>query len=223
MMPAGLHIRKPFAASFAALLLVSAYLGLSTSKIPQYGQSDKGLLFITFLLLTITFYWAVELPRRRCIHLTLLVCTAGLGIGSEVLQGLLPNGRDFDPYDILANVVGSGSALLLCSWYHKRMLERRRKNKHYDIVPGEQGDLGDEERDVELGDGPGLGAQERGTISAEHTNRQPTTGGAANTNVTEELDNWDENEEDWEEEGAEGARVTAGAGAEEEPARKRTD
>ena len=103
------------------------------------------------------------------------------------------------------------------------MLERRRKNKHYDIVPGEEGDVGDDERDIELGEGPGLSAQESGTISAEHTNGQPTTGGAAKTNVTEELDNWDENEEDWEEEGAEGARVTAGAGAEEEPAKKRTD
>lgn len=36
------------------LLLVSAYLGLSTQKIPQYGQSDKGLHFIAFFLLTVS-------------------------------------------------------------------------------------------------------------------------------------------------------------------------
>ncbi|KAI7050972.1 hypothetical protein KC352_g45716, partial [Hortaea werneckii] len=97
------QIRQPFAASFALLILASAYLGLSTQKIPQYGQSDKGLHFVTFFLLTLTFYWIIETSRRRVVHLTLLVCTAGLGIGSEFVQAFLPNGRDFDPYDILAN------------------------------------------------------------------------------------------------------------------------
>ncbi|KAI7602447.1 hypothetical protein KC319_g22294, partial [Hortaea werneckii] len=167
------QIRQPFAASFALLILASAYLGLSTQKIPQYGQSDKGLHFVTFFLLTLTFYWIIETSRRRVVHLTLLVCTAGLGIGSEFVQAFLPNGRDFDPYDILANVVGSGLALGLCSWYHKRMLERRRKNKHYDIVPGEDGELEGEEgreRDVELGEGVGAGhnlqEQETGTVPA---------------------------------------------------------
>lgn len=40
-------------ASFAVLVLASAYLGLSTQKLPQYGQSDKGLHLITFFLLTV--------------------------------------------------------------------------------------------------------------------------------------------------------------------------
>ena len=102
------------------------------------------------------------------------------------MQALLPNGREFDPYDILANVLGSGLALLLSSWYHKRMLERRRANKHYDIVPGEE--LGE---DVELGEG--IGAQETGVISAASSNEPHTK------TVTEELDNWDENAEDWDE------------------------
>lgn len=70
------------------------------------------------------------------------------------------------------------------------MLERRRKNKHYDIVPGDEGDLDDGERDVELGR---VGEQETGVVGAGQT-------GAGATNVTEELDNWDENAEDWEEE-----------------------
>lgn len=60
------------------------------------------------------------------------------------------NGRTFDPYDILSNIVGSVTALALCSWYHKRMLERKRLAKHYRVVPGDDGDGG---RDVELGDG----------------------------------------------------------------------
>lgn len=138
-------------------------------------------------------------------HITLLICTAGLGIGSEVVQGLLPNGRNFDPFDILANVVGSALALLMCSWYHRRMLERRRKNKHYDIVPGEDDNSADQdiggERDVELGEGLGhsLNEQEVGSVPADANGQAGAEATQSKvTNVTEELDNWDENEEDWE-------------------------
>jgi len=196
-----IQVRKPFAAAFAILLLAAAYLGLSTQKIPQYGHSDKGLHFVTFFILTIAFYWILETSRRRLIHLTLIVCTAGLAIGSEFAQSVLPNGRNFDPYDIVANVVGSTLALLLCSWYHKRMLERRRKNKHYDVVPGdEEFELdADAERDVELGHALSTGQQESGVTDAA------TSAAAAKaTDVTEELDNWDENAEDWEEEADDG-------------------
>lgn len=98
--------------------------------------------------------------------------------------------------------MGSTLALLLSSWYHKRMLERRRKNKHYDIVPGDddvEGGEADGERDLELGEGvgasaaAGLGDQETGTVQAG-------AGAEQHTNVTEELNTWDENAEDWEEE-----------------------
>jgi hypothetical protein len=132
-----------------------------------------------------------------------------------VVQGLLPNDRDFDPYDILANVVGSGIAIFLSSWYHRRMLERKRKNKHYDIVPGEE--LGEEdhtaERDVELGV---VGHQETGVVHAD----SQAGAGAGKVDVTEELDNWDENAEDWEEEAVE--PVKAGSG-DVEDAKKRAD
>ena len=136
------------------------------------------------------------------IHGIWVVALFSQDLGSEIVQGLLPvrplgpiprqptgnpltqlqNGRDFDPYDILANVVGSLIALFACSWYHKRMLERRRAARNYHIVPGE-------EQDVELGD-------------ASVSNTQQETGvlhSAETTNVTQELDNWDENAEDWEE------------------------
>jgi len=41
-------------AAFVALCLIAAYLGLTPNKIPQYGQSDKGLHFVTFFLLTVS-------------------------------------------------------------------------------------------------------------------------------------------------------------------------
>jgi hypothetical protein len=84
------------------------------------------------------------------------------------------------------------------------MLERRRRNKHYDVVPGDEG-LEDEmdgdagERDLELGEGVGgsHSTQETGRIEAEG---QQAGEGAKRSTVTEELDNWDENVEDeWEE------------------------
>lgn len=135
------------------------------------------------------FYWIIDTNRRRTLNLTIVVCTLFLGIGSEFLQGFLPNGREFDLYDIVANIVGSLGALGLCSWYHKRMTERRRRGRRYDAVPGEDVD------DLELGEG-GIAAvddgQEEG-ITSVAANERTTT-------LEQEVDNWDENAVDaWDE------------------------
>lgn len=98
------------------------------------------------------------------------------------------------------------------------MLERKRKNKHYDIVPGDEIPENDEERDVELGD-VSAGAQETGVVRSEQAGAGAS---AASVDVTRELDEWDENAEDWEEEGVEGAKVVAGVSGEDD-AKKRTD
>lgn len=176
---------------------------------------------MTFFLLTLAFYWIVDTNRRRTLNLTLVVCTLCLGCGSEFLQALLPNGRDFDVYDVVANIVGSLAALGLCSWYHKRMLERRRARKTYTAVPGEDGE------DLELGEGAGLAAaQEEGVIE--------TNGGAdgqRGRTLEEEVDNWDENAEDvWDEdEGGDvgdsmtGASKSKGKEPELHDPKKRTD
>ncbi|KAH7085465.1 hypothetical protein BKA63DRAFT_18438 [Paraphoma chrysanthemicola] len=171
-----MRFRKPFAAAFALLLFISAAAGFSPPDytIPTYKQSDKVLHFIAFFLITLTFYWILETSRRKVLQLTFTVCTLGLGCVSEVVQGLLPIHRDFDYYDVLANVMGSVTALALCNWYHKRMLERKRAARGYGAVPG------DDEFDVELGESSE--GQESGVV-------RPT--------VDEELERWDENAEDW--------------------------
>lgn len=118
----------------------------------------------------------MDTSRRRTLHVTLVVCTLGLGVGSELVQGFLPNGRDFDPFDIVANVVGSVGAVGICSWYHRRMMERRRQSRY--------GLMEDGTEDVELGGVDGnsrrgsevMGPQESGVMSLE-----------------QEVDNWDEN------------------------------
>ncbi|KAL4924317.1 VanZ family protein [Aspergillus undulatus] len=183
-----MRIRYPFAGAFVFLLILSAYVGLlphsENPTVPANLQpNDKLLHVVTFFFLSLIFYWIPDTSRRRTLHLTLIICTLALGVGSEIVQGLLPNGRNFDPFDLLANIVGSLGAVGLCSWYHRRMLERRRKNRF--------GSLGEEEDgDVELGMGPrhrdedGLEPQESGVM-----------------NLEQEVDNWDENAVDnWDEE-----------------------
>ncbi len=152
--------------------------------------NDKVLHLLTFFLLTVAFYWILDTNRRRTLNVTLIVCTACLGVGSEFLQALLPNGREFDLFDIVANVVGSLVGLGLCSLYHKRMLERKRLRKQYNAVPGEDG-----EEDLELGEGIG-GDHEEGIMESSGG------AGAGETalSLEEEVDNWDENAVDaWEE------------------------
>ncbi|KIX07575.1 uncharacterized protein Z518_02228 [Rhinocladiella mackenziei CBS 650.93] len=179
--------------SFLILLIFSSSLGLLPhSSLPSTpaaaqpyipSQSDKALHFICFFALTATFYFILDTSRRRVIHLTLIVCTLFLAVGSEVAQGLLPNDREFDPWDVLANVLGSLAALGLASTYHRRAAERRRRAKYSSLT----GD-GLEGEDLELGEGAN---REPGRPNADD---QET--GVAPRTVEEELDNWDENAPD---------------------------
>ncbi|KAL8702653.1 MAG: hypothetical protein Q9201_004178 [Fulgogasparrea decipioides] len=131
-------------------------------QIPQLNP--RALHLITFFLLTLAFYWILDTTRRRLLNLTLLFVTLLLGLGSEAIQILLPNGPDLDPINIAANVLGSVTALALCAIYHKRMLDRRRRRKGYGVV------LQDGEgEDLELG---------------------PTEG--QETGVADVVDDWDE-------------------------------
>jgi len=67
------------------------------------------------------------------------------------------------------------TAIAMCNWYHKRMLERKRAARGYGAIADDDHDL-----DVELGEG--IGEQETGI-------ERPT--------VEQELERWDENAEDW--------------------------
>lgn len=182
---------------FFLLLLIAGYAGLSSLQVASI-VNDKVLHLATFFILTVVFYWIVDTNRRRTLNFTLVVCTLCLGIGSEFLQAFLPNGRDFDLYDIIANIVGSLAGLSVCSWYHKRMLERRRSRRQYGAVPGE-----DDGEDVELGDTVFGGEHEEGVMAGEPESSAPDpSAGAGKAPVTleEEVDNWDENAVDaWDE------------------------
>lgn len=137
--------------------MLAGYLRLSSIQIPQVNP--QVLHLITFFLLTLVFYWILDTTRRRLLNLTLLVVTFALGLGSEAVQILIPKSHDFDPTNIVANVLGSLSALALCTIYHKRMLDRRRRSKGYGMVPQDA-----EGEDLELGP---TQHQESGVVDAE--------------------------------------------------------
>jgi hypothetical protein len=124
----------------------------------------------------VAFYWILDTSRRRALHVTLLVCTLGLGLGSEIVQGFLPNGRDFDPFDIVANVVGSVGAVGICGWYHRRMMERRRQSRY--------GLMEDGTEDVELGGVHGVSRRDSDVMSPQESGVM---------SLEQEVDNWDEN------------------------------
>ncbi|CAJ2509553.1 Uu.00g145790.m01.CDS01 [Anthostomella pinea] len=175
-----MRIRLPFAGVFFLLCLLAGYAGLSSLQLGTV-INDKLLHTLTFFVLTVVFYWIIDTNRRRTLNLTVIVCTVVLGVGSEFLQGFLPNGREFDLYDIVANVVGSVAGLGLCTWYHMRMLERKRERRYNPIA-------GEDEADLELGED--LGQQEEGGMSA--------AGNERTTSLEQEVDNWDENAaDDW--------------------------
>ncbi|KAK5943578.1 hypothetical protein PMZ80_004586 [Knufia obscura] len=223
-----MRIRLPFAFSFLLILLLASSAGLLPhSALPQTpeaarpyipSQSDKALHFLTFFALTASFYFIFDIARRRTIHITLVVCTLILGAGSEIAQGLLPNQRDFDGWDVVANVLGSLGALGLANMYHKRSIERRRLAK-YSALTGE----GIEE-DLELGEGPGVvgsgavGEHETGVVSIDG----PNAGRGKAQSVEEELDNWDENQpDDWSDD--ENATMNGGMNAKMTPATSSAD
>jgi VanZ family protein len=191
-----MRIRIPFLIAFIALLLLSSSAGLLPhSSLPSApdsvrdripAQSDKVLHFLCFFALSACFYFILDTTRRRVLHLTLIVCTLVLGVGSEIAQGLLPNDREFDPWDVLANVVGSLAAIGMANAYSRRAAERRRRAKFAAL-------LGEGTEDLELGEGPGLGAS-GGESAGQET-------GVVHRSVEEELDSWDENipDEGWDE------------------------
>ncbi|KHJ34112.1 hypothetical protein EV44_g0085 [Erysiphe necator] len=128
-----MRIRLPFAGSFIFLLAITGYASLSTHQ-PRDIVSNEPLHAITFFILTTCFYWILDTSRRRSFNFTILTCTGILGVGFEFLQSLLSNGHSLDLYQVLANLIGSLTALTLCSWYHTRMLGRKRLAKQYKVV-----------------------------------------------------------------------------------------
>lgn len=87
VLPVG-AVRAAPHADGSRLALGCLYLGLAPRT--ELYVPEKIQHFIAFFLLTLVFYWILDLTRRRALQLTVVVCTVLGGIGSEFLQGLLP-------------------------------------------------------------------------------------------------------------------------------------
>lgn len=88
--------------------------------------NDKMLHFSIFFILACFLYFLWNLSVKR----NLILATSSLlflAIGSEFIQGLLPY-RSFDGYDILANVIGGISGIVISSSIDF-FIDRRRENK----------------------------------------------------------------------------------------------
>ncbi|CAO3593760.1 unnamed protein product [Absidia cylindrospora] len=95
-------------------------------------MNDKVLHFSTFCILSVCLYFLWNLSFKRNLILTCGILFF-LTIGSEFIQGLLPY-RTFDWYDILANVLGSTTGLLLAficdyAWKARKEQNWRRGGK----------------------------------------------------------------------------------------------
>ncbi|GMM52649.1 hypothetical protein DASB73_036120 [Starmerella bacillaris] len=143
-----MRIRVPIAVAFVISCFGSTWLGLK-SQAPIGGSLDKFVHFVVFFLMTILFYWMLDLPRKKLLKLTLAVCVIGASILSEIIQKVLgASDRQFDMNDIFANILGSLAASGLSYWYHGRQLERRRQAR-YDRLQSEVA-AGTEETEAEL-------------------------------------------------------------------------
>lgn len=70
--------------------------------------------------------------------------------------------------DILANLIGSGLAILICAWYHRRMLERKRlaRNTYQPVDGSDEVDLDNATAEVEFDQGQEMADLEAGGADA---------------------------------------------------------
>lgn len=98
----------PVLALCAALFIQSSYPSIKTGL--SFPLQDKLLHMIAYGVLAVLFYragwvtWADKLSPRQLFWIS--VCFAGLyGVSDEIHQAFVPS-RQFDLYDILADIAG---------------------------------------------------------------------------------------------------------------------
>ena len=103
------HLRPVPAAGLATSVLVSAFCGFH----PQSGlipANDKVQHFISFFCMALSFYWLLDVSKRRATQLSLTTMLLA-SVVSEYAQAVITPSRLFDPMDIAANIIGSLAAI----------------------------------------------------------------------------------------------------------------
>lgn len=149
-----LRIRPAFVVLNVLDLIFLGVLGFHPSGQAWIRLNDKVLHFICFFFATALFYmiWDVDesargswLWRNASLILTFATCFIVGGIGSEIVQSLLPY-KQFQLGDIIANLFGSSLGLFFS--YHIELSYRARREIERLYAPldiEDYGDLDDEE------------------------------------------------------------------------------
>ncbi len=83
------------------------------------GVSDKGLHFLAYLILVFLLWFAVSPDQkvvwRKAVLWWVFIVVTGYGVVDELLQGV--TGRNCDVMDIVANIAGTFTGLILLSFF----------------------------------------------------------------------------------------------------------
>lgn len=111
---------------FITVLSLASFSGTSTVKSPV---SDKVVHAIFYLVFTLLWYSYLKERTTKGILLKLFLAAFIYGIIIEVLQYIMPFGRNFDTKDILANTTGGFLGIILIKIYEIRSeIALKRKN-----------------------------------------------------------------------------------------------
>lgn len=154
-----LRIRPAFVILNILDLIFLGILGFHPRGQTWIRINDKILHFTCFSLATAMFYmiWDVDEParasyiwRNASLILTGLTCFLVGGIGSEIVQSLLPY-KEFQIGDIIANLLGSSMGLFFSYHLEKRYRAKRELERLYAPLDIEDyGDLEDAEDDLDI-------------------------------------------------------------------------
>jgi VanZ family protein len=87
---------------------------MPAQELPRFTlwNADKAIHFVFYFCQLALFHWASPSAKKSSLFLALLSFAASGGL-IEWIQGYCIPGRFADPYDLLANLLGLGSAFLL--------------------------------------------------------------------------------------------------------------
>ncbi|PDH51146.1 MAG: hypothetical protein CND00_03640 [Cryomorphaceae bacterium MED-G14] len=112
---------KYFAITYSIIIVI-----ISLTPIPEstprfkFFEIDKLIHFIIYLIFVISWGFVFNIKNLSLIRL--LLFSIIFGITLEFLQDLLPFGRYFNFYDILANMAGVIIGIIILHFYKKKLL-----------------------------------------------------------------------------------------------------
>ncbi len=136
--PVGLFSLIATAIVLYVLLMPSSHVeGSWWFSFLKFKNSDKVCHFLLFLFLNLTYLYDYTKYRnphhtRVNVELALTVFASMLGLITETCQLAMGLGRDFDNFDVIADVLGAFAALGLMRWYGGHLLRKyvfRRKSR----------------------------------------------------------------------------------------------